>query len=100
MASAATNTYQTAVYNLLSNVFAYIALTGPCISFYLFTLSSKLFRRELKILFLCGGIVRRRPKRVQPKLPTTLKTYEFIMNKEHIQIISNVVTNAIYVTYI
>ena len=66
MASTATNTYQTAVYNLLSNVFAYIALTGPCMSFYLFTLSSKLFRRQLKILFLRGGIIRGRPERVQP----------------------------------
>jgi Trk-type K+ transport system membrane component len=37
--------------NYLSNVFGYIALTGPCMSFYLFTLSSQLFRRELINLF-------------------------------------------------
>jgi hypothetical protein len=42
----------TAINNLLSNVFAYIALTGPCVSFYLFTLSSKLFRNELMRLLL------------------------------------------------
>ncbi len=37
--------------NYLSNVFGYIALTGPCMSFYLFTLSSQLFRRQLINLF-------------------------------------------------
>lgn len=37
--------------NLLSNIFASISLTGPCMSFYLFTLSSQLFRRELMSLF-------------------------------------------------
>ena len=39
---------------LLTNVFSLLALTGPCISFYLFTLSSGLFRRELRRLFICG----------------------------------------------
>jgi hypothetical protein len=29
----------------------WITITGPCLSFYLFTLSSKLFRRELINLF-------------------------------------------------
>ncbi|UJR38654.1 hypothetical protein I4U23_031320 [Adineta vaga] len=37
--------------NLLLNVFSYVALTGPCLSFYLFILSSQLFRRELMKLF-------------------------------------------------
>jgi hypothetical protein len=40
-----------AIDNYLSNVFGYIALTGPCMSFYLFTLSSQLFRGELINLF-------------------------------------------------
>ena len=38
---------------LLTNIFSLLALTGPCISFYLFTLSSGLFRRELRHLFTC-----------------------------------------------
>jgi len=42
-----TDVVQKAINNLLLNVFSYIALTGPCLSFYLFTLSSKLFRHEL-----------------------------------------------------
>jgi len=37
--------------NYLIGVLGYIALTGPCVSFYLFTLSSQLFRHELTNLF-------------------------------------------------
>jgi len=33
------------------NIFTYIALSSPCLSFYLFTLSSQLFRRELRSLW-------------------------------------------------
>lgn len=33
--------------NYLNNVMNYVAITGPCISFYVFTLSSQVFRREL-----------------------------------------------------
>lgn len=36
---------------LLVNVLSFIGLFSPCISFYLCTLSSQLFRRELAILF-------------------------------------------------
>jgi phosphatidylinositol kinase/protein kinase (PI-3 family) len=36
---------------LITTTFGFIGLFGPCTSFYLFTLSSKLFRRELKQLF-------------------------------------------------
>jgi hypothetical protein len=39
---------------LLQTVLACIALLGPCLSFYLFTLSSQLFRRELFRLFRRG----------------------------------------------
>ena len=35
----------------LRNAFSFVALTGPCMSFYLFTLSSPLFRHELFNLF-------------------------------------------------
>jgi hypothetical protein len=35
----------------LQNVFNYIGISGPCMSFYLFTLSSQLFRHELINLF-------------------------------------------------
>jgi hypothetical protein len=42
---------QVAKDNLLTNVVGYLSVTGSCISFYLFTLSSSLFRRELMALF-------------------------------------------------
>jgi hypothetical protein len=44
---------QRANFNLRANIIATIALIGPCISFYLFTLSSQLFRGELMPLFRC-----------------------------------------------
>lgn len=40
-----------AKYNYASVVANYISLAGPCLSFYLFTLSSELFRRQLIDLF-------------------------------------------------
>jgi hypothetical protein len=51
---------QVAKNNLLTNVVGYLSVTGSCISFYLFTLSSSLFRRELMALFkwcFCRGHV-------------------------------------------
>jgi len=48
---SANDALKQATNNYLGNVFGYIALTGPCVSFYLFTLSSQLFRRELISLF-------------------------------------------------
>ena len=42
---------QVAKNNLLTGVVGYLSVTGPCISFYLFTLSSSLFRRQLRPLF-------------------------------------------------
>jgi uncharacterized membrane protein YjgN (DUF898 family) len=50
----ATDSVGKAQQNLMTQTLGYIALTGPCVSFYLFTLSSQLFRRELKQLFRCG----------------------------------------------
>lgn len=43
---------QTAKDKFLANCAGFIALTVPCASFYLFTMSSKLFRSELKKLFV------------------------------------------------
>jgi hypothetical protein len=37
--------------NCLINILNYVVSAGPCVSFYLFTLSSQLFRRELMNLF-------------------------------------------------
>ncbi len=39
--------------NLITDVVGYLSVTGSCISFYLFTLSSSLFRRQLRPLFKC-----------------------------------------------
>ncbi len=50
-AVSANDALKQATDNYLGNVFGYIALIGPCVSFYLFTLSSQLFRRELISLF-------------------------------------------------
>ncbi|CAF1234411.1 unnamed protein product [Adineta steineri] len=47
------NALQTARLSLVSNIVSYITNGGACLSFYLFTLSSKLFRRELMHLFRC-----------------------------------------------
>jgi hypothetical protein len=61
------NIIQVAKNNLLTDVVGYLSVTGSCISFYLFNLSSSLFRRQLRPLFkwcLCCN-------RVQPINPTT-----------------------------
>jgi hypothetical protein len=50
-AGSANGALKQATDNYLTNVFGYIGLTGPCVSFYLFTLSSQLFRYELINLF-------------------------------------------------
>ncbi|CAF3544994.1 unnamed protein product [Adineta steineri] len=42
---------QAARLNMFMSMANYVALTGPCMSFYIFTLSSQLFRRELILLF-------------------------------------------------
>jgi hypothetical protein len=39
--------------NLFLNLAGFLSITNSCISFYLFTLSSQLFRSELKHLFHC-----------------------------------------------
>jgi hypothetical protein len=46
-----TDSIITARKTFITNVLSYIGLVGSCTSFYLFTLSSKLFRRELLRLF-------------------------------------------------
>ena len=45
-----TDPVERAIYTNILNMLTYIALAGPCASFYLFTLSSQLFRKELLIL--------------------------------------------------
>ena len=45
------NDLERAIDIYLQNVFNYIGTIGPCMSFYVFTLSSELFRRELFNLF-------------------------------------------------
>jgi len=49
--NSTTNPAETAREVLITTTFRFIGLFGPCTSFYLFTLSSKLFRQELKQLF-------------------------------------------------
>lgn len=50
-ANQSKNVFQVAQENLLTAVGGMLTNTGPCLSFYLFTLSSSLFRKELKKLF-------------------------------------------------
>ena len=45
------NPLELAKQTFLGNVLSFVALLGPCVSFYLCTLSSQLFRRELHALF-------------------------------------------------
>jgi hypothetical protein len=52
------NNLEKAMDNFLTNGFGYISLTGPCVSFYLFTLSSQLFRHELTNLPCWKQLVR------------------------------------------
>jgi hypothetical protein len=47
--------------NMVNAVVGMLSTLGPCTSFYLFTLSSGLFRRELKSLFCIFN----RPQQVQ-----------------------------------
>ena len=50
--SEAPTALQNAKDDLFSSIVSALSLTGACTSFYLFTLSSKLFRRELMQLFI------------------------------------------------
>jgi len=45
------NVFQLAQQNMINAVVGMLSNVGPCLSFYLFTLSSGLFRKELKNLF-------------------------------------------------
>lgn len=51
-ASQPKNVFQVAQENMITVTVGMLSNTGPCLSFYLFTLSSGLFRRELKKLYL------------------------------------------------
>jgi hypothetical protein len=48
-----TNALQSAIDNYVASIVGTLSLTGACTSFYLFTLSSQLFRHEL--MHLCNG---------------------------------------------
>jgi hypothetical protein len=48
--------------NFIGNILSFVGLLSPCISFYLCTLSSQLFRHELAILFHC----QQRQQRIYP----------------------------------
>ncbi|CAF1068659.1 unnamed protein product [Adineta steineri] len=50
-----TNSFQVGQYNMVYAVVGMGSNIGPCLSFYLFTLSSALFRKELKNLFCRGN---------------------------------------------
>lgn len=53
IANVPLNAVETARINWTSTVISFISLTGPCMSFYVFTLASPLFRRELMQLLRC-----------------------------------------------
>lgn len=45
--------FQATINDLFSNIVGYLSVTSACTTFYLFTLSSQLFRRELKHMIIC-----------------------------------------------
>jgi hypothetical protein len=49
--SQSRNVFETAQGNLANAIVGVVSTTGPCLGFYLFTLSSSLFRKEIKNLF-------------------------------------------------
>jgi len=51
VSSQSRNVFQMAQGNLANAIVGVVSTTGPCLSFYLFTLSSSLFRKELKRFF-------------------------------------------------
>lgn len=56
------NVFQVAQENMITVSVGILSNTGPCLSFYLFTLSSSLFRRELTKLFVrCKSLVKQTP---------------------------------------
>ena len=75
-----TNDFQGGQYNVVYAVVGMGSNVGPCLSFYLFTLSSALFRKELKNLFCRGNRIHNQPQQHSmqasniPRPPTTNKT--------------------------
>jgi hypothetical protein len=57
-----TNNFQVGQYNMTYAVIGMGSNTGPCLSFYLFTLSSAVFRKELKNLFCRGNRIDMQPQ--------------------------------------
>lgn len=63
--------FQVAQENMINAVVGMLSTLGPCLSFYLFTLSSGLFRKELKHLFKKLLYVSNRPEIVQTRTTNT-----------------------------
>jgi hypothetical protein len=57
--------FQVAQENMINAVVGMLSILGPCTSFYLFTLSSGLFRKELKNLFYIFNQTTNRPQPVK-----------------------------------
>jgi hypothetical protein len=66
------NVFQVAQGNLITAVVGMMSNTAPCFSFYLFTLSSALFRKELKNLFRRLITIGIRQQHSQTQMPNTL----------------------------
>ncbi|CAF1417951.1 unnamed protein product [Adineta steineri] len=69
--SQPSNVFQVAQYNMITVVLGLLSNNGPCLSFYLFTLSSGLFRKELKKLFTKFNPTANDPQQIQTRLHQT-----------------------------
>lgn len=63
--------FEAAQENMINAVVGMLSNTGPCTSFYLFTLSSSLFRKELKDLFCFWKRNGIRPQQIQNQTTNT-----------------------------
>ena len=75
-ASQTKNIFQIAQENMVNAVVGMFSTLGPCVSFYLFTLSSSLFRKELKHLFYKVTCIDDQPIQGQQSLDTFRSTRE------------------------
>jgi hypothetical protein len=73
-ASKPKNIFQVAQENMINAVVGMLSTLGPCLSFYLFTLSSGLFRKELKNLFSRFNQIGNHPQQVPTQTSNTGRT--------------------------
>jgi len=66
-----TNVVQLAQYNLITAVVGMLSNSGPCLTFYFFTLSSRLFRKEITKLFKRFNRIVNDPEEISIRLPHT-----------------------------